>query len=77
MALPGYVTTMLEWAVGLLLSHLDQDTAKKGVVMLLEAIDGIVQEQDARVDGPLKGLADEVAVAFHGSVQSIVKTLQG
>ncbi len=74
--MPGWVVSVLEWAIGLALQQIDAADAKKGVASLFEALDAAVQAADKKITGPFKGVADEVAVAFHTYCKVITDDLR-
>ncbi len=73
--MPVWVVGVLEWAIGLALSHLSHTSVKKELAALFVALDAAVQAADKNVSGPFKGVADEVAEAFHVAVVDVVAAL--
>lgn len=74
--MPTWVVGILQWAVGLALQHISAADVKKELALLFEALDAAIQAADARVTGPFKGVADEVALAFHDAAQAVVAALR-
>lgn len=74
--MPVWVVGVLQYVVGLLLQHISASDVKKEIAVLFEMLDGAIQAADARVTGPFKGVADEVAVAFHDVCVAIVEALK-
>lgn len=73
--MPTWVVSLLETAVHLVLANLSQDWAKQVLCNTLRSVDAAVQATDATLTGPFKGVADEVAQAFHAAVVSICQAL--
>ncbi len=74
--MPNWVIGVLEWGLSIFLQHISAADVKTVVADLFEGLDNTVQAADSRLSGPFKGVADEVAVAFHEAVLVIVAALR-
>lgn len=74
--MPTWVVGVLQWAVGMALQYVKPEDVKKELANLFEVIDQAVQAADAKVTGPFKGVADEVALEFHECSKAIVEALR-
>lgn len=74
--MPTWVVGILQWAVGLALQHISAADVKKMLATVFVELDQAVQAVDARVTGPFKGVADEVALAFHDACTAVVDALR-
>lgn len=73
--MPAYLVSMLSWVVGQALQHVTPEDAKDGVAKLFVQLDKLVQEADKSVEGPFKGIADQVALEFHEACVAIETAL--
>jgi len=75
--MPTWAGPVIQWAVEYLLKNLDQAWAKHILALGLRKVDAAVQSEDASLPSTnaFKGVADEVAAAFHSSVEGIASAL--
>lgn len=74
--MPTWVAGVLQWAVGMALAYVKPEDVKKELASLFEVLDQAIQGVDAKVTGPFKGVADQVALEFHECAVAIVAALR-
>ncbi len=74
--MPTWIVSLLQWVVGLLLQHISPAQVKSELAVLFEGLDVAIQAADAKVTGPFKGVADEVALEFHDACTAVVAALK-
>ncbi len=74
--MPVWAVGILEWVIGMALKRLKPEDVKREFASLITTIDTFVMSQEAKVKGPLEGVADEVAEAFHACCTTVVAALK-
>lgn len=74
--MPTWAIGVIEWVVGMALRRVNPEDVKAALATLFTSLDALVMSQEARIKGPLEGVADEVAQAFHECMTVVVAALK-